>query len=229
MSLAPNKGKDLYIEVGRARYSRYPLKTHLITAKDDISAVVEEYAKPHLEPEDILVIGERVVAISQDRSFPIETINPSPLARLLTKFVHKPGYGIGIGSPYTMELALREASPFRFALAVFLSALTKPFGIRGVFYHVVGDNINAIDGPTDYTIPPYNQHAKLGPKNPGKIASQLEKTLGFPVVIIDASDKGVHVIAASRGVNKRVVTAAFRDNPMGQSDEQTPLCILRKS
>ncbi|NIT04622.1 F420-0--gamma-glutamyl ligase, partial [Candidatus Saccharibacteria bacterium] len=85
----------------------------------------------------------------------------------------------------------------------------------------------AIDGPTDYTILPYNRHAKLGPKNPGRVAAQLNKALGFPVVIIDASDKGVHVIATSRGVDKRMVTTAFRDNPMGQSDEQTPLCILR--
>ncbi|NIT04505.1 F420-0--gamma-glutamyl ligase, partial [Candidatus Saccharibacteria bacterium] len=63
--------------MGRKRYARYPLKTHLITAKDDISAVVEEYARPHLKRGDILVIGERIVAISQGRSFPIETLNPS--------------------------------------------------------------------------------------------------------------------------------------------------------
>jgi len=169
MAITPNEGKDLYIEVEGRRYARLPLKTHLITDKDNILTVVEKYAKPHLKPRDILVIGERIVAISQGRSFPIETIRPSPLAKLLAKFVYKPAYGIGIGSPYTMELALREANPFRFALAVVLSAITKPFGIRGVFYHVVGGTINAIDGPTDYTISPYNRHAKLGPKDPNRV------------------------------------------------------------
>lgn len=226
--LKPNQGKKLHIKVGEKKCARLPIKTHLITDKDNILAVVGKYAKPHLRPGDILVVGERIVAISQGRSFPIETIRPSPLAKLLAKFVYKPTYGIGIGSPYTMELALREANPFRFALALFLSAITKSFGIRGVFYHVVGGTINAIDGPTDYTIPPYNRHAKLGPKNPGKVVAQLEEAIGFPMVIVDASDVGVRVIAASKGVDKKLVTAALRDNPLGQSDEQTPLCILRE-
>jgi hypothetical protein len=158
----------------------------------------------------------------------LESFEPSPLANLLAKFVYKPSYGIGIGNPYTMELALREANPFRFFLAVFLSALTKPFGVRGIFYHVVGGNINAIDGPCNYTLPPYNKHAKLGPRNPGKEVSLMEKALGFPVVIADTNDMGVRILASSSGVDKKLVMAAFRDNPMGQSLEQTPLCILRE-
>jgi len=201
----------------------------VIVANDDIVKMVEKYAKPHLQPGDILVVGERIVAITQGRSFPIEMVEPSLLARLLSKFVYKPPYGIGIGSPYTMELALRDANPFRFALALLLSAITKPFGIRGVFYHVVGGNINAIDGPCNYTLPPYNRHAKLGPKNPGRVVAQLEKVLGFPVVIADTNDKAARVLAASKEVDRKLVEVVLAGNPMGQSREQTPLCILRES
>lgn len=226
--LKSNPGKKLYIVVGGKKYARFPIKTHVITAKDDIVKVVEKYAKPYLQEGDILVVGERIVAITQGRSFPIETIKPSPLARLLAKFVYKPTYGIGIGSPYTMELALRDANPFRFALALFLSAITKPFGIRGVFYHVVGGNISAIDGPCDYTLPPYNQHAKLGPKGPSKVVTRLEEVLDFPVAIVDSNDVATRVLAASEGVDKEFVSVVFGDNPMGQSCEQTPLCILRR-
>ena len=225
--LKPNPERKLYIKVAGKRFARLPIKTHVIVANDDIVKMVEKYAKPHLQPGDILVVGERIVAITQGRSFPIEMVEPSLLARLLSKFVYKPPYGIGIGSPYTMELALRDANPFRFALALLLSAITKPFGIRGVFYHVVGGNINAIDGPCNYTLPPYNRHAKLGPKNPGRVVAQLEKVLGFPVVIADTNDKAARVLAASKEVDRKLVEVVLAGNPMGQSCEQTPLCILR--
>ncbi|PJC22838.1 F420-0--gamma-glutamyl ligase [candidate division WWE3 bacterium CG_4_9_14_0_2_um_filter_48_10] len=227
--LKPNPERKLYIKVAGKRFARLPIKTHVIVANDDIVKMVEKYAKPHLQPGDILVVGERIVAITQGRSFPIEMVEPSLLARLLSKFVYKPPYGIGIGSPYTMELALRDANPFRFALALLLSAITKPFGIRGVFYHVVGGNINAIDGPCNYTLPPYNRHAKLGPKNPGRVVAQLEKVLGFPVVIADTNDKAARVLAASKEVDRKLVEVVLAGNPMGQSREQTPLCILRES
>lgn len=225
--LKSNRGKKLHIEVGGKRYARFPIKTHVIVANDDIVRVVEKYAKPHLQSGDILVVGERVVAITQGRSLPIEMIEPSLLAKTLSRFVYKPTYGIGIGSPYTMELAIREANPLRFGLAVLLSALTKPLGIRGVFYHVVGGNISAIDGPCDYTLPPYNRHAKLGPRNPRKVVAQLEEAISFPVAIVDTNDVAARVLAASSGVDKKLVEAAFADNPMGQSRERTPLCILR--
>jgi len=60
-----------------------------------------------------------------------------------------------------MELAIREAGALRIIFASFAALLTKPFGIKGIFYKVAGNNINAIDGPCDYTLPPYNKYAKL--------------------------------------------------------------------
>jgi len=41
-------------------------------------------------------------------AFPIKDIRPSFLAKFLVKFVHKSPYGIGLGSPWTMELAIKE-------------------------------------------------------------------------------------------------------------------------
>lgn len=227
-SFKPNPDKELHIKVEGKRYARIPLRTCVISAEDDILEVVEKYAEPHLQAGDILVIGERVVAITQGRSYPVEVVKPSPLAKVLSKFVYKPPYGIGIGRPCTMELAIRDANPFRFALAVLCSALTKPFGIRGVFYHVVGNNINAIDGPCDYTLPPYDRHAKLGPKKPGGVAARLEQAVNFPVAIVDSNDVATRVLGASKGIDKKLVCTAFCDNPMGQSCERTPLCILRR-
>lgn len=227
--IKPNPGKELLITVEGASYARIPIKTHVITNKDAIAAVCERYAAPLLKEGDALFISERIVAISQGRAFPIAEIRPSWLANLLVRFVHKSPYGIGLGSPWTMELAIREAGPLRIMVGVAAAALTKPFGIRGVFYRVVGHDINAIDGPCDYTLPPYNGYAKLGPAHPDRVARELKGVLGYEVVIIDANDLGVRVLGQSGAYTSAFCEAVFKDNPLGQTREQTPLCIVRRA
>lgn len=225
--LQPNPGKQLVRSVRGKQYARYPVKTHVVSAEDGIADVVARYARPHLRAGDILAVSERIVAIAQGRAFPLSAIQPSPLARFLTRFVLKPSWGIGLGSPWTMELALREAGTFRVLLAAFFSAVTKPFGARGVFYKVVGNDIAAIDGPTLYTLPPYNGYAKLPPKNPDRVAASISSLLDIPVAVMDANDIGVTVLGATPGVDRELLCDVFRDNPLGQSDEQTPLCVVR--
>lgn len=227
--LKPNPGKPLVIEVGGKKYARFPIKTHVVTKEDDILEVAEKYAQPFLQKGDKLFISERVVAVMQGRAYPVKDIHPSWLANFLVKFVKKSPYGIGLGSPWTMELAIQEAGKFRIIFAALLSALTKLFGWRGVFYKVAGRNINAIDGPCDYTLPPYNQYAKLGPLNPDKVAQEISRQCGAETVIIDANDLGVAVLGQSnKQENPKLYQQIFRDNPLGQSTEQTPLCIVRE-
>lgn len=225
-----NKGKDLFIEVDGVKYARLPIRTHVITARNDIFKIVEQYVKQHLKEKDIIFISERVVAITQGRAFPINKIKPSWLARFLVKFVHKSPYGIGLGSPWTMELALREAGILCILFAAFVSAITKPFGIKGLFYIIAGKSVAAIDGPCHYTLPPYNEYAKLGPKNPDKVARDLKNSFGCDVVIIDANDLGVAVLGKSSSrITDDFCRKVFRDNPLGQSDQQTPIAIVRKA
>ncbi len=228
--LRPNEGKSLVIEVNGVSYARLPIRTHLITRADDLSAVVRHYVRPLLQPGDIVFVSEKIVAITQGRAFPVKEIAPSRLARFLVRFVHRSPYGIGIGSPWTMELAIREAGRLRILLAAAAAALTKPFGLRGVFYLICGKRVAAIDGPCAYTIPPYNEYAKLGPARPGRVARSLKRELGCEVVIIDANDLGVSVLGKSgAGVAGRFARAVFRDNPLGQGAEQTPLAIVRRT
>lgn len=225
----PNANKKLTIELPGGTYARLPIKTHIVTDKDSIHDIVAKYAEPHFIEGDLLFISERIVAISQGRAFPIKDIRPSLLATFLVKFVHKSPYGIGLGSPWTMELAIREAGAARILLGALASALTKPFGIQGVFYTVVGKNINAIDGPCSYTLPPYNEYAKLGPAKPNDVAKSLATMLHHDVVIIDANDLGVAILGKSdKNIPDTFCKDVFKDNPLGQSNEQTPLCIVRK-
>jgi F420-0:gamma-glutamyl ligase-like protein len=228
MQWLPNAGKALTRLFEGQEWARYPVRTHVVQPGEDIAEVVRQYAAPHLQPGDVLAISEKVVAICQRRAFPVDELQPRPLARWLSRYVTKTPHGIGIGSPVTMELALREAGVWRILLAAAVAAITKPLGIRGAFYRIAGRRVAAIDGPTPYTLPPYNRYASLAPRDPDQVAQSLAEELGVPVAIVDANDLGVEVLGASRGLNRALIVELFRDNPLGQGSQQTPLCILRR-
>lgn len=228
MSIKLNPQKKLTIKVKNNQYFRYPVKTHIISDKDNLSEIIDRYIKPIKKKDDLIVISERVVAIIQGRSFLINEIKPSKAAEFLHKYVYPHPGGIGLKSPWTMELAIREAGLWRIIFAAIISAITKPFGVKGLFYILAGHNINAIDGPCDYSLPPSDKSAKLPPKNPQKIVNHLSKKYNQQFVIIDANDYGVSILAASDGIDRNLIKKIFVDNPMGQSQEQTPIIIVRK-
>jgi hypothetical protein len=225
---AANDGRSLHASLGGAVYARHPVRTHLVSSADDAAAVVTRYVGEIGADVRLVAISERMVAITQGRSYPIKEIRAGRLARLLQRFVTRPGYGIGLGSAETMQLALDEVGAPRILLAAAASAVTKPFGVHGVFYRVAGPQAKAIDGPTSYTIPPYNQAATLGPRDPDGAARTIAAAVGAPIAIIDANDAGCAVLGASPGVDRRFVERLFADNPLGQAREQTPICVVRE-
>ncbi len=228
--LKPNEGKELLISTPYGDFYRYPVKTHVVVSGDSLTGILDEYVVPHLQPGDMVFMSEKIVAISQGRAFDIDDIHPTKLANLLSKCVYKSPYGIGLGSPWTMELALRDIGLPKIFFAAICSAVTKPFGVRGVFYKIVGDKGRAIDGPCSYTLPPYNHCAKLAPKEPDKVAAQLEAHCGCKVVVMDANDIGREVLGVSdKGIDKEMCKEIFRDNPLGQKSQQTPIAIVRKA
>ncbi len=229
MNLSPNPNKNLIIEVEGKKYARIPIKTHLITEQDkDYAGIIKKYAKDYLQAGDIIFIGERSLASCQGRSYPKVKVKPSRLALFLVRFVTKSPYGIGLGSPETMQLAVEEVGGPRMLLAAFFAALTKPFGIKGVFYKIAGPQAKAVDGAADYVIPPYNTYVSKAPKDPQKNAEELSKKIGFPVAIVDVCDIGGWVMGVSQGIDKNFIVKALKDNPLGQTTEQTPFGIIRQ-
>lgn len=220
------------IDIGGQTYERLLIRTDLVKSGDNIVKLAASYVEEIVADGDIIAISERIVAISQGRSFPIKDIHPGWWANHLWKFVHNHPGGIGLRDPHTMQLAIQEAGVPRILLAAGIAAITKPFGLKGMFYRVAGHNINAIDGPCDYSLPPSNTSAKLGPKDPEKVAQLISDALSsddkkIGVAIIDANDYGINVMGTSRGVNVQLVEKLFKDNPMGQSDEQTPITVVK--
>ena len=148
-----NAGKALTVEVEGAKYSRIPIRTRVVMPGDDLDAFIREYATDVVAPGDIFFVTEKIVAITQGRSYLVEDIKPRRLALFLSKFVVRTPYGIGLGMPETMEMALRECGTIRILFAAAVSAVTKLFGRKGDFYRIAGDKARAIDGPTSGTPP----------------------------------------------------------------------------
>lgn len=227
----PNQGKNLEINVNEAVVKRYPIKTPLIQKGDDLVKIVAGILSPILpliqESNKTIVIGEKAVAASQGRAIPIIDIKPSGLAKFLSRYVTKTTAGIGLGMPETMEMAIRELGYFRILSAFFIAAVTKPLGIKGMFYRVAGPKARAIDGPTSGTLPPYNSMTVLSPENPDKVAAELSSAIGgLGVLIIDANDIGQNVLGSSNVQDPQFIKESFRDNPLGQGHEQTPVAIV---
>ena len=197
VELCVNEGKNTTITVDGKDYMRLPIKTHVVTYEDNIADVAEKYAKEHMQEGDILFISEKCVACSQRRAIPMTEINPRPLAKLLCKFVYKSPYGIGLGIPETMEMALRECGIPRMLFAAFISAIGKLLGKRGWFYKIAGYRAESIDGPTPNTLPPYNKYVVLGPENPDKTAREIADRIGFRVCIVDVNDLSGKILGAS--------------------------------
>ena len=228
--LMPNDAKRLVIDTPNGSYARYPVKTKVIMSGDDLVEVLNECVKPYLEGDDMIYMSEKIVAISQGRAFPVDEIKVSKLANFLCKFVYKSPYGIGLGSPWTMELAVREVGRVKIVFCAIIAGICKLFGKRGVFYNMLGQKVRAIDGPCHYTLPPYNKYAKMAPDKPNEVSKKLTAAMdGHKVIIVDANDIGVNILGKpEKKMDDEALAAIFKDNPLGQESQQTPIAIVRK-
>ena len=225
-----NEGKNSIIEVDGVKYDRLAIKTHVIGDGDIIEDVVEKYVAEHLQQGDIVFITEKAVACTQKRAIPMKDIHPRPLARFLCKFVLKTPYGIGLGIPETMEMALQECGTIRILFAAAVSAVGKLFGIRGWFYNIAGYKARAIDGPCDFTLPPYNEYVVLAPADPDGVSKKVsDKIGGYQVAVVDINDLEGQILGVSEAsMDKALLVRILKDNPLGQCSEQTPMGIIRK-
>ena len=233
-----NPGKQIDIDIDGTAYERLPVKTRLITKEDaDILPLVKAYVKPYLKPDDIVFVSEKALTVTQGRIVDMSDIHPSRLARLLARHVgnyygSKQFHGFGHGTAMAMQLFIDEAGYARVLFAAAVAAITRPLGIKGMFYRICGKQAKSIDCPMSFQILEYAHAAKLAPRDPNGVARQIKEILGGrnEVVILDANYRGAFSLGKStRAISEAFIGKAFRDNPLGQSDEMTPFCILRKA
>lgn len=227
--MSHSKQTEPVIEIYGQRFERIPVKTRIITAADEIGELISTYAIPLMKPGDICTISESPLAITQGRAIPVSQIRVSPLAKLLSRYVAKVPYGIGLGAPTSMQCAIEETGKLRIIVAAAAGAFGKIIGRKGDFYRIAGMQAALIDAATTSPVPPYNETVIKGPLRPKQVAQELSDKYGFEFAVMDINDiGGSWMIGGSKGVSKKFIELAMKDNPQGQGDELTPFCIVRR-
>ena len=221
------KSKSPTIAVQNKTYRRIPIRTHVVTAEDDIVDLVDKYSAEERREGDILFVSEKVVAVTQGRAIPASEIRIGFLARILWRRVRKVPYGVGLRSPETMQCAIDECGSLRILAAAAAGALGKALGRRGDFYRVAGPKAATIDAAGTSPLQP--DCVILGPKDPEGVARAIMRRTGLPTAIVDVNDIAGAWVLGSAGIDDtKLIEAILDDNPLGQKDEQTPFGIIRR-
>lgn len=212
------------------QYDRYAIQTHFVEVGEDQAQLVNRYVKPLYQPGDVLSFGAKVMAMCTGSVRTRDQVRPGFWANLLWRFAGINSTGVGMHEPYKMQLTIDTCGLPRVLTAAALSAVTKPFGVRGVFYRVCGKGVGGIDGfYFRSSFERYKDLALINPDEPQKLCDDLARDTGIPVVLMDANDIQRDQLAKSRDfpLTDDQIQDAMRDNPSGQGDELTPLILIR--
>ncbi len=212
------------------RYDRFAIQTHFVNRGEDQAELVEKYVRPLYLSGDVLSFGAKVMAMCVESVKMRDEVKPGFFANLMWRFAGINSTGVGMHEPYKMQLVIDMVGLPRVLLAAFLSAVTKPFGIKGVFYRVCGQGVGGIDGFYERSsFDVYKQMALINPPNPNELSNELYKKTGIPIVLMDANDIQRDQLGKSEGfpLTDEQIQDALKDNPSGQGDELTPLILIR--
>lgn len=220
--------RERFIDVDGARWERLPMRTHILTKDDDIVEVIDSVTKNVRRPGDLIAVSEKVVAVTQGRALKESEMKIGLLARVLWRFVAKVPYGIGLRRPSSMQCAINECGAPRILLAAVVGGLGKMVGRKGDFYRVAGMQAATIDAAGTSPLQP--DYVIMGPKDPDGVAEKIRARTGCPAAVMDVNDiGGSWALGISKGGDKEFFQKALRDNPWGQTDEQTPIALIRKA
>ncbi len=129
-----------------------------------------------------------------------------------------------------MQYAINKVGKFRVIFASILSGITKIFGIRGVFYRIVGREVSGLDGFYDGA---WNEYKDIGielPLDSNLICNEIKNKLGISCMIVDSNDFGQVILGKSKDIkfDDKILVQMIRDNPAGQGQQKTPLILIRE-
>jgi hypothetical protein len=229
--LRANPGRELAREVEGQAFHRYPVRTHFVEVGESYLDLVEKYVLPHYRDGDILSMGEKVIALCQGQVRYMDQVKVSRLARVLSRFAMKNPQGPAMDNVYKMQTAIDLCGWWRVLFAAILSAIGKLFGRHGIFYNFLGNNVRNIDGFCVVGWEYYADKGILAPAEPDKVCQEIKDKYGIDCMIVDANDVNVEILGNNREIpyNKAFLAQLIRDNPAGQSREQTPFILIRKA
>lgn len=202
-----------------------PVKTKILTKRDDIIKTILHYAKDDLGPDDVITVAETVLAITQGRIQRPEKMKASFLAKILCRLFPQHG---SIPAWHSMQALMEQEGQMRILFAVIVGFLGKLVGKPGLFYQLGGEQAKLIDDVTG-TMPPFDKYMVYGPENSAQVVENIRIATGcFGAAVVDANDlKKVAVLAASNGLDEQDLMNLLIDNPFGNDSQKTPIVIIK--
>ena len=212
------------------RYDRFAIQTHFVEVGENQADLVRRYVLPLAQEGDLLSFGAKVMAMCTRNVKTRDEVKPGFWARRLWRFAGMNTTGVGMHEPYKLQLVIDMCGLPRVLFAAFISAVTRPFGVHGLFYKICGKGVGGIDGfYFRSSFDRYKEMALINPPNPVELCNQLEKDTGIPVVLMDANDLEQNQLGKCDDfpLSDAEIQDAMADNPSGQGDELTPLILIR--
>lgn len=230
MELKANENKNLKIEVEGESFNRYAIKTHYVQIGENYIDIIEKYVKPYYQEGDFISISEKIISLCQNRVIYKKDVKVSRLAKFLSKFAMSSDAGVGVDSPYKMQVAINLCGKFKVIYAAILAGIGKIFRKKGIFYKIVGQEISGLDGFSGKVFPEYSEFGIRIPENSNEVCDEIYNKLGIKAMIVDANDFNVEILGKSKSLNYEDSTLAkiIKDNPAGQSKQLTPIILIRK-
>ncbi len=206
-------------------YEIIPIPTRILTVHDNICDAIMEFGADKIGPRDVVCVAESVLAITQNRAIRPDSVKPCFLAKILSQLF--PGVG-SISNWSSMQALMNEEGEYKILWAFICGAIAKLAGKSGVFYEKAGEQGRLVDDVTG-TMPPYDKHIVLGPKNTPQIAEAIvARTGAYGAAVADVNDlKRSCVLGVSQGVDSKLVEKILIDNPFGNASQKTPICVIK--
>lgn len=230
--MSPREPRPRTVVVDGRTFERVPVRTRVLLPGDDIASAIREHAGDELRPGDTVLLSESAVAIMQGRARDWRTIHPGRLARFLSSRVIRTSWGTGLRSPYAMQYAIELTGTWRILAAGAAHVAGRLLGRKGWFYLVAGLNARMMDAEHTMGVAEFHECCIPAPADPAGTVRAVKVALGgaVDVAIADINDIApAWVVASTLPKDRaRLLARSFDDNPLGQTDEKTPLGIWRE-
>ena len=207
-------------------YKAIAVKTDLLGSFDNPIETVMDYCKNVTREKDILTIGETPLAIMQGRYVAPQNLEYNIFSKILCYFFHPTS---SLATACGMQLLIDKIGVTRITFSLILGFLFKCIGIKGVFYRLTGFESSLIDDISG-TVVPYDKSIVMGPINTKLFCDKLSKQLEVEVAVVDVNDLGgVKILASSNNSINNILKEILKVNPAGNSDEKTPIVLIRNN
>ena len=208
----------------KKNYMAIAVKTDLLGSFDNPIETVVNYCKDVTKKNDILTIGETPLAIMQGRYIAPQNLEYNFFSKILCYFFHPTS---SLATACGMQLLIDKIGVTRITFSLIMGFLFKCIGVKGIFYRLTGFESSLIDDISG-TVIPYDKSIVMGPIMTKLFCDKLSKQLEVEVAVVDVNDLGgVKILASSNKSVNNILKDILKVNPAGNSDEKTPIVLIR--